>query len=84
MMKSSASWEKQRDALLREISMSSKDEDVPVLPSNRRIDRELHSDLVPSSSSSASVPPSRTQVIIESASRLLLDTSKSQHRKVVT
>ena len=78
-VKSSASWEKQRDALLREISMSSKDEDVPVLPSNRRIDRELHSDLVPSSSSSStSVPPveNNSSDHRESASRLLLDTSK--------
>ena len=77
-VKSSASWEKQRDALLREISMSSKDEDVPVLPSNRRIDRELHSDLVPSSSSSTSVPPveNNSSDHRESASRLLLDTSK--------
>ena len=75
-VKSSASWEKQRDALLREISIASKDDDVPVLPSNRRIDRELHSDLVPSTSTSVVPVVNSSDDRGESAPRLLLATSK--------
>jgi len=86
-VKTSVSWEKQRDALLREISMSSRDENVSLLPSNHRIDREIHSDLVPTTTTSTTTTTSSSvSSNRKSASRLLLvnSTTTTINDKITT